>query len=532
MTPVKISSSMKKAMYVLIALLVFTLLIFAVAAWLSLRQPVNQIAYGVHVAGVDLGGMQPSEAVNALTQVLPVSSTQTITLMAAEQTWPLTWAEVGQHYDIAATVKAAAEVGQDSDSDTLAQLWENLRPEDVEIKPVLVPANPERVALALAPIADALYISPVDAELRLEGGAVIAHPGEAGQWLDVDKNMARVMQALVEKKDSVTLDLETRAPDRPLPEPARERAEIWLAQPFTLVVDDPLTGDPPRGYHTTFSASVSQVASWLTVSAGRYDIRLYLASDALSNWLEEVSGQLGEGRYLDMTPTLKNVLAALYAGQHEARGLVRHPSHQYTVQPGDTLSLIAYEHQLPMWQIEKSNPGIDPGAIDVGQVITIPSVDVLFPHPLVPGKRIEVDLKTQTTYAYENEVPIYTFTVSSGISRTPTIDGQFQILFKEEAAFARRWQLDMPYFMAIYEEDEGFFNGFHELPITSYGVRLSPGVLGWPASFGCIILDVGDAETLYTWADVGTFVRITGYAPGTPTWQQTLADLAPLEEEE
>ena len=86
----------------------------------------------------------------------------------------------------------------------------------------------------------------------------------------------------------------------------------------------------------------------------------------------------------------------------------------------------------------------------------------------------------------------------------------------------------MPYFMGFYEEDEDFFNGFHELPITSYGTRLSRGVLGYPASYGCIILDVEDAEALYRWADVGALVRVHGVAPGTPFGQQTLNDIAPL----
>ena len=53
------------------------------------------------------------------------------------------------------------------------------------------------------------------------------------------------------------------------------------------------------------------------------------------------------------------------------------------------------------------------------------------------------------------------------------------------------------------------------------------GVLGWPASYGCIILDVGDAEALYTWADVGTLIRVKGVAPWTPFGQQTLSDIAP-----
>ncbi len=325
-------------------------------------------------------------------------------------------------------------------------------------------------------------------------------------------------------------------PQRPAAEPAHSRAARWLAQPFTLIVDDPLTGDLdedglPTGYRAEFSADPARIATWLTLTPRRNTISVSIDAHAVQAWLLTIEAQLGGERLLDLKNTRRSILRALSAWQPHAAATVRHPARSYTVQPGDSFSLIAYENHLPMWPLVNVNPGIDPGAINVGQVITIPSVDALFPHPLVPGKHIDVNLYQQTATAYENDVPAFTLTISSGISRTPTIDGQFQILFKDENAYAQRWQLDMPYFMGIYEEDEGFFNGFHELPITHYGTRLSAGVLGYPASFGCLILDEGAAATLYHWADLGTLVRIRGYAPGTPSWQQTLADLAPLEEE-
>lgn len=80
----------------------------------------------------------------------------------------------------------------------------------------------------------------------------------------------------------------------------------------------------------------------------------------------------------------------------------------------------------------------------------------------------------------------------------------------------------MPYFMGIYKEGPDFYNGIHELPITRGGYRLSRRVLGWPASFGCIILNVGDAQALFEWAPIGTLVSIKGVAPGTPFGQETL----------
>ena len=49
-------------------------------------------------------------------------------------------------------------------------------------------------------------------------------------------------------------------------------------------------------------------------------------------------------------------------------------------------------------------------------------------------------------------------------------------------------------------------NGFHELPILANGQRLWAGSLGRPASFGCIILGIPEAETLYNWAEVGVVV--------------------------
>jgi lipoprotein-anchoring transpeptidase ErfK/SrfK len=113
------------------------------------------------------------------------------------------------------------------------------------------------------------------------------------------------------------------------------------------------------------------------------------------------------------------------------------------------------------------------------------------------------------------------------MTSTPTIAGQFQVLFKEPEAYAQRWSLEMPYFMAIYYEGPDFANGIHELPIRSNGQRLWASVLGWPASYGCIILDVGDAKALYDWAPVGTLVQIEGVAPGTPVYVPTYDDQGP-----
>jgi lipoprotein-anchoring transpeptidase ErfK/SrfK len=98
--------------------------------------------------------------------------------------------------------------------------------------------------------------------------------------------------------------------------------------------------------------------------------------------------------------------------------------------------------------------------------------------------------------------------ISTGMADSPTHRGVFQILSKEENAYGSQWDLWMPYFMAIYRAGGDVYNGIHELPILASGQRLWAGALGRPASYGCVILGIPQAETLYQWAEVGVIVVI------------------------
>jgi lipoprotein-anchoring transpeptidase ErfK/SrfK len=243
----------------------------------------------------------------------------------------------------------------------------------------------------------------------------------------------------------------------------------------------------------------------------------------IRRWLsQEIEPQLGDERLLDVDETLAQILLALNRQHSTADAHIRHPEARYIVQPGDALYDIAYNHGFPQWRLEEANPEIKPGNLIIGQELVIPSIDVLITEPIVPDKRIEISLPEQMLRAYEHDELLFELRASSGMSTTPTIAGQFQVLMKEPDAYARRWDLEMPYFMGIYKEGPNFYNGIHELPILASGRRLSAGVLGWPASYGCIILDEDDAQTIFDWAPIGTLVSITGFAPGTPSAVETL----------
>ncbi|HEX9012231.1 MAG TPA: L,D-transpeptidase, partial [Anaerolineaceae bacterium] len=83
-----------------------------------------------------------------------------------------------------------------------------------------------------------------------------------------------------------------------------------------------------------------------------------------------------------------------------------------------------------------------------------------------------------------------------------------QVQTHELNAYADIWSLWMPHWLGIYEAWPGFMNGIHGLPMLKNGVRLWANVLGSPASFGCIILNLDNAEWLYNWAENGVVVEI------------------------
>jgi lipoprotein-anchoring transpeptidase ErfK/SrfK len=123
-------------------------------------------------------------------------------------------------------------------------------------------------------------------------------------------------------------------------------------------------------------------------------------------------------------------------------------------------------------------------------------------------KRIVVDISDQRTYMYEDDELVYEFVVSTGEPGQDTAIGEFKIQSKIPMAYAATWNLDMPYWLGIYWAGP-LENGFHAVPtVRDTGETMWDGYLGQRVSYGCIILSLEDAETLYNWADLDTPVSI------------------------
>jgi tetratricopeptide (TPR) repeat protein len=131
------------------------------------------------------------------------------------------------------------------------------------------------------------------------------------------------------------------------------------------------------------------------------------------------------------------------------------------------------------------------------------------PAPTDPGKKqVVVDISEQRAYTYLNDEVVHKFIISTGEPGRDTAVGSFEIQNKIPVAYASTWNLDMPYWLGIYYSGP-LQNGFHAVPtVRSTGLTMWDGYLGQRVSYGCVILSLADAETLYDWVDIGTPVNI------------------------
>ncbi|MGD1995737.1 MAG: peptidoglycan binding domain-containing protein [Anaerolineae bacterium] len=497
----------------------FLLIIFAASLLLALAATglfsgwvilsIAQSAYGdciypnVYVLNADLGGLTPDEAATRLTETFRDYETGALILSDGERQWRVPWPELGLHPNVDATIQGAFAVGRaDQSAWILPRLWLGRR----EVAPVFV-IDPESARAALERLAPEMAVLPTNATLRLEGSQLVAVPGRPGRALDVDATLAKLTTIAnhVGSDGQLALAFESVPPNISDASPAQTQAEQMLANGIELSTYDLLTDET-----FTWTLARETLASWLRVEQTEDGTGLTLRGDeeAVRETVADLAAELGEGRGFRLDEATEQVLHTFETGGGTVQLYLTHPTRTYTVQGGDRLNTIAAQFGMPAGLIAEANPDVDLNWLHIGQQLTIPSQDVLTPHIPVRGKRIVISTGEQRMRVYEEGELLYDWPVSTGISSSPTYTGIFQILSKEENAYAGQWDLWMPHFLAIYRAGGDVYNGIHALPILSSGQRLWGGLLGSPASYGCIILGIQEGETLYQWADVGVVVVV------------------------
>jgi len=452
---------------------------------------------GVHAGGIALGGLSQPEAAQKLT-----SEWNTLRLTDGQRAWRYDASDLGLTLDANATAKAAYEQGRSNFGNALAGLIGQ-----VNRAPVI---NVDATTLqnTLTTNADQFAQAAVNAGVKLVNGSVTTTPPQNGRTVDVAATVAKVQQnpgaALADGR--LGLVMQTIAPSVTDSSPMVEQTKRLLSSPLDVRIYDPITGDsvywsaPPEQWGNWLSAAPDPNSpTGLALTANEQPVRDYLTSQ---------SGILDATRYLKMDEAVANVQQAIREGRTNPYARVYHHDRQYVVQPGETITSIAWDVGEPYLYIEQANGGLQ--SVSAGQSITIPSPDTFLPYAVVPDKRIVVNISQQRTQVFENGTLKWDWATSTGIPDSPTWPGIYQIISHEPNAYAGNWNLWMPHFMGVYQPIPGadFTNGFHGFPTRGGSQILWTNSLGTKVTFGCILLSNENADALYNWAEEGVVVEI------------------------
>ncbi|PJF32232.1 MAG: hypothetical protein CUN51_00990 [Candidatus Thermofonsia Clade 1 bacterium] len=260
------------------------------------------------------------------------------------------------------------------------------------------------------------------------------------------------------------------------------------------------------------SSGVHVVAQGETLSmiARRYGVSLsaLLAANNIPNPNRLLVGQrlvIPAGGSAAPPAAVNPPAAAPTAAPAASTGQVR----THVVKRGEGLARIAAQYGVSWQAIAAFNNISNPDLIYAGMVLRIPAPGSpeasvsgsSASNPAAPistGKLILVVLREQRVYAYQDGQLLRSFVVSTGLPRTPTVQGQFRIYVKyrsQNMSGPGYYLPNVPYVMYFYRD-----YGLHGTYWHSN--------FGRPMSRGCVNLRTPDAQWLYNWAEVGTPVHV------------------------
>ncbi len=355
--------------------------------------------------------------------------------------------------------------------------------------------------------AEIVFAPAQDELIALKGRALIQSEAVDGKALDV----LATLDLMIEDPVSVRVEHQMiPLVMASIPANRIDTTEASVTLERILDADLHLTGyDPVTDEMFEWRPSDDDLAQWIDLAVEGDAYQVSFASDDMLTFLQDIDETLGFDRTVDLAEGLAILEAQLSGGGDKGQPLIiEYLPSTYVVQPGDNLVSISFRIGLPYWKLYETNPDLSTKGLVVGETLIVPPKDDMLDLPVLPSKRIVIGILDQRMWVYENHEVMREHIVSTGIPSSPTLPGIFQVNSHYENAYASIWDLYMPHFMGIYDAVPGLTNGIHGLPLLSSGRRLWADVLGNPASYGCIILDLQAAEELFYWAEEGVVVEI------------------------
>jgi LysM repeat protein len=193
-------------------------------------------------------------------------------------------------------------------------------------------------------------------------------------------------------------------------------------------------------------------------------------------------------------------------------GPVRSGFYYYTVQPGDTPSELAQQFDTTILALLDYNDLPSGEMVYQGVPLRIPygppPLPVRLPPSPTSGSSFLVSLSRQECWLFWGKELHRRWRCSTGYGEFVTRTGNFAVQSKIENAKSNAYQLDMPYWLGIYNVGN-YENGIHGLPVSwKTGKKIWTSLIGQPATFGCAMLGDEDAAELFEIAYIGMPVYI------------------------
>ncbi len=468
-------------------------------------QLTDEMLPGIEVGGVPVGGLQSTEAALALQKTWNEDfNLQAVVITTPSHSWEIAPSELGLSVAVDESIANAYALGRSGSLLESVGTMLGVLKYGAEIDPV-VELDLVLAKQGLERWAERVYIAPRDADLNLDEDRLVQIESLPGRTLDV----AASLHMLAEEPEVILLDHQL-VPFVTFENPAQRQDVSSQAEAVqSLLVSSPTIRayDPVTDERFVWSPEPVLVASWINIESEGDQLNVSLHDESLSRYVMEIEASLGEVRGLD-NEVVEEALRSGLLGEDTETLIIGYLPGTYVVEPADNLVSISFKVGMPYWKLQEFNPDIAVSGLVPGETLIVPPKDDMLTLPVIPEKRIVISLREQRMWTYEGGELHKSYIVSTGIPNSPTLPGLFQVSTHNENAYAAIWDLYMPHFLGIYEAVPGFMNGIHGLPLLSGGRRLWANVLGQPASYGCIILDLGAAQELYYWAEDGVVVEI------------------------
>jgi len=268
----------------------------------------GRIYPGVSMAGIELSGLPTDAAAEKLSHSLLYPSTGKIVFEDGSKTWVVSPGALGLSIDYKTNALAAYQIGRNPNPiQRLASLllaWGR----GVDVAPTMV-YNEQAALDYLSQIANEINLPTKEAALRLEGGDVIAIPGQVGRRLDVDSSLKNLRAQVETLTDGVLPLVVLEEPPKIMDASSQaETARQIISQPLTLVFPEAKDGDPGP-----YKIPPSQLAQMLKIervdNSDGATIQVGLSDEALQTYLSALSSDLdlspSNARFVFNDETLK-----------------------------------------------------------------------------------------------------------------------------------------------------------------------------------------------------------------------------------